>query len=57
MIGRDWIEPPPTGWAELPQIGVVVSAHGASMRADDSGTESGRLRNRRLYLAVCRFVP
>ncbi|WCM55954.1 hypothetical protein [Microbacterium sp. EF45047] len=57
MIRRDWLDPGPASWEELPHIAVVVSPHGASMRVDESGTEAGRLRNRRVYLAVCRFIP
>ena len=57
MIGRDWIDPPPTSWSELPQIGVSESAHGATTMVDESGSETGRLQNRRVILAVCRFFP
>ena len=57
MIGRDWIDPPPTSWADLPQIGLAVNTHGATVLVDETGTEEGRLKNRRVRLEVCRFLP
>lgn len=57
MLGRDWIDPPPASWEEVPWIGTNTSLHGATMLVDDAGTEEGRLRNRRVVLAVCRFLP
>ena len=56
LVGRDWLSPPPMSWADLPNVAIAVSPQGAVMLADRSGTDAGRLRNRRVYLAVCRFI-
>lgn len=57
MIGRDWLDPGPTAWEDMPQVAVVTNYLGAVRRVDTGGTEPARLRNRRVDLAVCRFIP
>jgi hypothetical protein len=55
MIGRDWLEPSPSRWEDLPNLAVQGTAVGASQLL--AGTsEADRLKNRRVYLAVCRFI-
>lgn len=56
MLSRDWLSAPVTEWGELPWVGVVTVGFGATHRRDTSGTDAGRLLNRRVDLAVCRFV-
>ena len=56
MIGRDWLNPPPTTWADLPYIGVYDDAVGAIGLVDPGITDEARRRNRRLILGVCQFI-
>ena len=57
MLGRDWLDPAPTKWEDMPHIAVATNYLGAVRLVDETGTEEGRRRNRRVELAVCRFVP
>lgn len=57
LIGRDWLDPPPTTWDELPQIAVFKEGHGASLLVNDGGDEAARRKNRRVTFFVCRFIP
>lgn len=56
MIGRDWLSPPPSTWADLPWIAVVGVPAGAGSRLSDGLDEASRSQNRRVALRVCRFV-
>lgn len=55
MIGRDWLDPPPTSWEELPQIAGHLDGHGASWLINDGGDEAARRKNRRVSFSACRF--
>jgi outer membrane protein OmpA-like peptidoglycan-associated protein len=57
MIGRDWLDPGPAAWEDMPQVAVVTNFLGAVRLIDAGGTEAARRRNRRVELAVCRFIP
>lgn len=57
LLGRDWLDPPPATWDELPQIAVYKEGHGASSLASDGGDEAARRKNRRVTFRVCRFIP
>lgn len=57
LLGRDWLDPPPTSWAQLPQIAVYKEGHGASALISDGGDEAARRQNRRVTFRVCRFSP
>ena len=56
LLGRDWLDPPPTAWSDLPYLGVYVNGVGATSLVHDGGAEDDRRRNRRVLLAVCRFT-
>lgn len=56
MIGRDWIDPAPSSWDDLPYIAVYSQSRGAVWLLDHGGDESARRRNRRVELRVCRHL-
>jgi len=57
ILGRDWIDPPPTTWADFPYLGVETLYFGAARLRVDPVTEQDRLQNRRVTIALCRFIP
>jgi|JI10StandDraft_1071094.scaffolds.fasta_scaffold43023_5 flagellar motor protein MotB len=56
MLGRDWIEPPPTSWAAMPYLAVETLYFGATRLSVDPTNEEDRRQNRRVELILCRFI-
>lgn len=57
MLGRDWIDPPPTSWSELPHLAVVCTWSGATLLKAVPTDEASRLKNRRVTFELCRMIP
>lgn len=57
MVGRDWIDPPPTDWSELPYLAVEATWSGAMFFKADPVDEAARLKNRRVTVQLCRMIP
>lgn len=55
LIRRDWLSPSTT-WDDLPYLGVHDVALGAGHHVDDSGSDDGRRKNRRVVVQLCRIV-
>lgn len=56
MIGRDWLDPAPTSWSDLPYLAVMVTWSGASFLNAVPVDEAARLKNRRVTFELCRMI-
>lgn len=57
LIRRDWLDPGPTDWSDLPHLAVMVTWSGATFLRADPVDESDRLKNRRVTFELCRMIP